>query len=505
MSCSTARPFPEETHMATEISQTAPAIPKPAVDAGIPYELFLDCVHCGLCTAACPTYLELGTEMDSPRGRIYLMRAVTDGRLDLTHEVRRHLELCLDCRSCETACPSGVQYGRLIEPFRVAMEQVPSAAAAAGSRTDSKTHDWFHRLVLFGLFPYPRRVRLATAPARLAQVLGLDRLLDRVGAFRLLPPRLRQLQAMLPPFRFFSPRLPEMLPAHGKRRARVALFTGCIGDVVFRETNWATARVLQANGCDVLVPRAQVCCGAIHYHAGHELPALGLMAQNCRALDAAAVDAIIVNVAGCGSMLKDYGHVAQEVARRASSVHGSGREGHQNADGHGMPAPRSERDTQDLRRSTPDSGLATLFASKVRDITEFLVELGPVRPTGELRIRATYHDACHLVHAQRIRTQPRQLLEMIPGLELVPLEESELCCGAAGTYNLTEPEMAERLAARKELHIAATAAQAVFTANAGCLMQIGRRIRAARRPIWVAHPVEALDLSYRGKPVPVVR
>jgi glycolate oxidase iron-sulfur subunit len=500
---------------------------KSGVDALISYELFLDCVHCGLCTAACPTYLESGNENDSPRGRIYLMRGITDGRIELTGEVRRHLELCLDCRSCETACPSGVQYGRLIEPFRIAMERTPEITPlsplvgrgvggegpelagrdstaphpyplpAGGQRghalesAASKTHDWFHRFVLFGTFPHPRRVRLALAPARLAQVTGLDWLLDKIGLFKRLPARLRQLHDMLPRFRFFSPRLPEFLPAQSKRRARVALFTGCVGDVIFRETNWATARVLQANGCDVVVPRGQVCCGAIHYHSGNEPPALALMAQNCAAFNLQDVDAIIVNVAGCGSMLKDYGEIVERAAlsvERQKTSHDSSLTGHT------------------VLPSTPqrlNAQRATHFASKVRDISEFLVELGPVAPLGELPIRATYHDACHLVHAQRIRTQPRQLLEMIPGLELVPLEESDICCGAAGTYNLTEPEMAERLAERKQRHIEATGAQAVFTANAGCLLQIGRKIRQARLPIWAAHAIDALDLSYRREPPPM--
>jgi glycolate oxidase iron-sulfur subunit len=427
------------------------------VDAGIPYDLFLDCVHCGLCTAACPTYLETGNENDSPRGRIYLMRGATDGRIDLSPDVRRHLELCLDCRSCETACPSGVQYGRLIEPFRVAMEQ-------SGDAARPKTGDWFHRLILFGLFPYPGRVRWAVAPARLAQVLGLDWLLGKLGVYGLLPARLRQLHDMLPRFRFFTRRLPELLPATGRRRARVALFTGCVGDALFRETNWATARVLQANGCEVVVPRSQVCCGAIHYHAGQAEPALDFLRANCRAFDPAGVDAIVVNVAGCGAMLKDYAHIAAQAGVEPES--------------------------------------ADRFTAKVRDISEFLVELGPVPPPGALPLTATYHDACHLAHAQRIRTQPRRLLELIPGLKLLPLAETEVCCGAAGTYNLTEPEMSERLAQRKQANIRATGAEAVFTANIGCLMQIQRKLRETESRMWAAHPIEALDLSYRGLRAP---
>ena len=441
-------PLPTETHTAAEAGQNAaPGRANPG--QGIDYELFLDCVHCGLCTSACPTYLELGNENDSPRGRIYLMRAVTDGRLELGDEVRRHLELCLDCRACETACPSGVQYGKLIEPFRVAMEQ-----SAPGK---AKTDDWFHRLVLFGTFPYPGRLRAALAPARLAQRLGLLRAAERIGLLKLLPARLQQLVAMLPPASKRQPRLPDFLPAMGTRRARVALFTGCVGDVMFRPTNWATARVLQQNGCDVLVPRAQQCCGAIHYHAGSSEPALGMADANVAAFNADDVDAVIVNVAGCGSMLKDYGH-------------------HWPGDGQPQRAA---------------------LADKVRDVSEFLDELGLVDPPGTIELVATYHDACHLAHAQKVREAPRRLLSKIPGLELRELGESEVCCGAAGTYNLTETEMAGRLAQRKMANIRATGAAAVVTANAGCLLQIAREARAQGLDLPVVHPIDLLDKSYR--------
>lgn len=422
-------------------------------ESGVKYENFLDCVHCGLCTSACPTYLELGTEMDSPRGRIYLMRAVTDGRAELNQEVTRHLELCLDCRSCETACPSGVQYGRLIEPFRVAMEkQNPKA----------KTNDWFHRWILYPLFPHPMRLRLALAPARLMQWLGLDRWVERMGIPAWLPAQLRHMYAMLPRLRPREPALPLRLPAKGTRRATVALFTGCVGEAMFHHANWATARVLRENGCDVLIPRGQTCCGAIHYHSGAEQPAIERAIQNAHALDLDAVDAVIVNVAGCGAMLKEYDHLR-------------------------LPPEHAER----VKR----------FSRKVRDISEFLMELGPIPPKGPLPLRATYHDACHLCHAQQVRVQPRRLLELIPGLELVPLEESDICCGAAGTYNLTESEMAERLVARKVGHIRDTRPQALFAANAGCLLHISRRLRQEGQNLWTGHPVEALDRAYRGEPL----
>ena len=420
--------------------------------AGIDYERFLDCVHCGLCTAACPTYVELGDENDSPRGRIYLMRAVTDGRLDLTPDVRRHLELCLDCRACETACPSGVQYGRLIEPFRVAMEQM-------GEADERKTDDWFHRWVLFRLFPYPERLRKALWPARVAQKLRLDRLASATGLLKLLPIRLRQLVEMLPPPQPDEGPLPEVLPPIGRKRATVGLFTGCVGDVLFRHVNWATARVLQHNGCEVRVPRTQACCGAIHFHAGNDPPARELAQMNMAAFGDAELDAVVVNVAGCGSMLKDYGH-------------------------HWHDGRTVER---------------TAFAARVRDVTEFLDELGIVPPKHPVKVKATYHDACHLAHAQKIVDAPRRLLAQIPGLDVRPLKESELCCGAAGTYNLTEPEMAGRLSRRKLDNIRQTGASVVVTANAGCILQIAREARRQGEVLQVVHPIELLDQSYRGQ------
>jgi glycolate oxidase iron-sulfur subunit len=413
----------------------------------IDYELFLDCVHCGLCTSACPTYVELGTEMDSPRGRIYLMRGVTDGRLPLDDTVRRHLDLCLDCRACETACPSGVQYGKLIEPFRVDMQRLGPTAAS--------TLPWWQRFVLFSVFPYAARARLALWPVRLMQRLGLDRWLER-----LLPERMRQMQAILPRLKPRGPEIPELLPAKGKRRARVALFTGCIADAIFHDVNWATARVLQENGCEVWTPRTQVCCGALHHHSGLEDEAIRFARTNSKVFADPSIDAIIINVAGCGSTLKDYAHILE---------------------------------------NTSAAKLGDTFTKKAKDVSEFLMELGPVPPRHPLNLRATYHDACHLCHAQQIRKQPRQLLEMIPGLKLVPLNETELCCGAAGSYNLTQPEMAERLGERKANNILDTQPEAVFTANAGCLLQIAKHLRDRDLKIWVAHPVEALWRSYGGQ------
>ena len=426
-------------------------------DAGIDYELFLDCVHCGLCTSACPTYVELGDENDSPRGRIYLMRAVTDGRMPLDAKVKGHLDLCLDCRACESACPSGVQYGKLIEPFRMHMERSGANANDLG---------WFKRFLLFQVTPYAGRMRAALAPARLLQWTGLDWLLTKMGAFRLLPRSMRQFHDMLPPLRRHYGKLPELLPAEGKRRARVALFTGCAGDAFFPATTVATAKVLQKNGCDVWIPRSQVCCGALHYHSAKEEPARAFAQQNCATFLGETIDerwkdldAIVVNAAGCGAMLKDYGHF----------LHAG---------------------------SFAEQGAA--MAKKTKDISEFLMELGPIAPTHPLKLKATYHDACHLCHGQQIRKQPRQLLELIPGMQLVPLNESEICCGAAGSYNITQPEMAERLGQRKAKNLLATGADAIFTSNVGCLIQIRRYLRAEKPNIRIAHPVDALWASYCG-------
>ncbi len=418
----------------------------------IDYSLYQQCVHCGLCTASCPTYVELGDENDGPRGRIYLMRTVADGRIPASEVVRRHVGLCLDCRACESACPSGVQYGKIVEPFKVALAQ---------SAEKADRPSLIQRIILEHLFPYANRVKLALEPARFFQRWGVLDWFDKVGLTSLLPPTLRKLHAMLPRLADRpAPPLPEVMPPVGAKRARVALFLGCVADAMFPETNAATARVLRHNGCEVVVPPGQGCCGAIHYHSGIEGPALELARANLEAFDPDQFDAIIVNAAGCGAMLKDYGHLLHE--ERAES-----------------------------------------FVAKVRDVSEFLVELGAIRPTHEVPLKLTYHDACHLCHGQQVRSQPRQLLAMIPGVELLPLEESELCCGAAGTYNLTQPEMSERLGRRKLDRIEATGAEAVAVGNVGCILQIARQVKERGCPIEVAHPVDLLDRAYG--PIPSER
>ena len=416
----------------------------------VEYGLYQDCVHCGLCTASCPTYVMTGDENDSPRGRIYLMRAVVDGRAQASEKVRNHLGLCLDCRACESACPSGVQYGKLIEPFKVALEL---------SAKGNEKPPILLRLMLKHLFPYANRMKLALIPARIGKATGLLNLLESTGLILLLPKTLQRMQAMLPTkMPLFPPKdLASKLSPVGPRRAKVALFTGCVTEAMTPETNQATARVLQHNGCEVDVVHGQVCCGAVSYHSGDEMSAKSFMRQNLKAFDPSKYDAIIMNAAGCGAMLKDYAH---------------------------------------LMHHDSEAEQAKAFTAKVKDISEFLVTLGPVKPKNRIDIQATYHDACHLCHGQQIRNQPRQLLGMIDGLELKPLEETEICCGAAGTYNLTQPEMSHKLGQRKAEFIESTGATMVATGNIGCQLQIQKHLHDRGNHSDVVHPVQLLDQAY---------
>lgn len=420
---------------------------------GVEYGRFLDCIHCGLCLSACPTYEELGTEMDSPRGRIYLMRAVTDGRLPVDDAVQTHLDLCLNCRACETACPSGVKYHQILEPFR----------AGLARRHGGTSLPWLQRMALRHVLPFRRRSRLALAPLRMAEKLGLAGLGRRLGLSRLLPRAARAMHETLPPLESAGPALPEFLPAEGPRRARVVLLLGCVADAVYPQTNRATAEVLQKNGCDVIIPRAQQCCGALDHHDHNEARAVAFARANVSACGfgpgGEEPDAVISNAAGCGAMLKEYG----SIFRDADFAEAAGR-----------------------------------FATKVRDVSEFLMQLGPVAPKRSVPLHATYHDACHLRHGQQIAVEPRKLLAMVPGLTLTPLDETELCCGAAGSYNLTQPAMAERLGRRKADRILATGADAVIAGNVGCLLQIARYVRQSRPDFAVLHPMDVLRRAYGG-------
>lgn len=449
-------PFTKTKPTLGEIDAGAGKDGRQVVAARIDPKVLQSCVHCGLCTAACPTYTELGNENDGPRGRIYLMRLVREGQLPLDERVRRHWQLCLDCRACETACPSGVRYGRLIEPVHLALDELERRERPLAR------WDWFRELVLFRIFPFRDRIRLAIWPVRLLQKLGIYDFLERLGLWRLLPGRVGRMITLVPPPTAQGPRLPRFLPAVGRRRARVAFFVGCVADAMFRDVHWATLRVLQQNGCDILIPPGQGCCGAIHYHNGDPVGARRLADANVAAFDLDEIDAIVVNHAGCGAMLKEYGLHWQDTKQQA-------------------------------RRR---------FAAKVQDVNEFLDKLGLTPPSGRIEAVAVYHDACHLAHAQKVVEAPRRLLRKIPGLVLKQLPESEICCGSAGVYNLNHPDLAGRLGDRKLQNILSTGAQIVLASNAGCLLQIQREVRQHQAPLRVMHPMTLLDLSYREEPLP---
>ncbi|MCA8983916.1 MAG: heterodisulfide reductase-related iron-sulfur binding cluster [Planctomycetaceae bacterium] len=435
----------------------APSLPADNPMRGfVPHQQLLSCIHCGLCTSSCPTYLETGNENDSPRGRIHLMRGVEEGRIELTATVRGHLDLCLDCRSCETACPSGVKYGQLIETFRVSDREKQTQAGKPAAT-------WFEKLVLHELFPNRHRLERLLWPAWLMQQLGLDWLIEKTGLLRLLPLPLQRMQRMLPRLRKNEPNLPREIRHLGPvRRARVGLFLGCVSDAMFRHVHWATVRVLQHAGCDVLVPDRQQCCGAIEFHSGQRSAATERAKRNLSAFAEFQLDAILVNVAGCGAMLKEYSHLA----------------------------PCEETDASLHARLQQ-------FAGKVQDINEFLAGLNP-GPLQPLPLRVVYQDACHLRHAQQIEREPRHLLRHIPELELLDIPEANICCGAAGSYNLQQPEMSDQLGERKIQWILSRGPEVIATANAGCALQLQALLKQRGLKIPVVHPVELLDASQRG-------
>src|ERR1700730_17650435 len=395
-------------------------------------ELIDKCVHCGFCLPVCPTYVLWNEEMDSPRGRIYLMKMVADGTANINETWVNHFDACLGCMACVTACPSGVEYGKLIEATRAQIER---------RYTRSAPEKMFRRL-LFSIFPHPDRLRALLLPLRLYQKAGLQSLVRRAGIPKLLPARFRAMEALLPQVPA-QETLPELIPAQGERRRRVGLLLGCVQRVLFPQVNAATARVLAAEGCEVVVPAAQPCCGALLVHAGEEEQAVQLARQTIDAFENAQADAVIINAAGCGSNVKEYGHL--------------------------------------LRDDPHYAGRAKAFAAKCRDISEFLVGLEPRATCRALRLRVAYHDACHLQHAQGIRMQPRALLRRIPQLELLEIPEAAICCGSAGIYNLLQPQAAAQLGDRKASHVAALNADMVVSGNPGCLLQLKPGLPRARR------------------------
>lgn len=415
-----------------------------------PLEPLMDkCVHCGFCLPACPSYILLGRETDSPRGRIYAMRAGLEGRVEMSSTVVEHFDTCLGCMACETACPSGVKYAPLIEQTRAAIEE--RHPRSAGER-------WF-RALLFQTLPYATRLRLLGVPLLLAGGLRRSKLLQR-----LLPSRLAPMLALAPDVsaKALSEETPAFTPAVGQRRSRVGLVTGCVQRAYFSPVNQATARVLAAEGCDVTAPAGQGCCGALGLHAGDPEQARTFARRLIAEFERVEVDVIAVNAAGCGSAMKDYGHLFA-----------------------GDPA-WAER--------------AAAFSRKVKDVSEVLAALGPSRATRQpLEARVAYHDACHLAHAQGVRSQPRALLAAIPGVTLLTVPEAEVCCGSAGIFNLTQPAMAQELGQRKAQHLADTNPDVVVTSNPGCMLQIQASARSRGHRYRVMHIMELLDASITGR------
>jgi glycolate oxidase iron-sulfur subunit len=436
------------------LGAVAPARGDPAFDEHHPpaLDLISDCVHCGFCLPTCPTYVLWGEEMDSPRGRIYLMKEGLDGE-PLTDSMVAHFDRCLGCMACVTACPSGVRYDRLIEDTRQQVERRhPRSARERALRT-----------AIFRLFPYPKRLRLLRGPLRAYQASGLQRLVAATGLLPRLAPTFAALDSLAP--RLARPeRLPQRLPAQGRKRATVGMLTGCVQSTFFPDVNAATARILTAEGCDVVVlPDRQGCCGALSVHNGRESEAQRFARELIDAFDDAGIDYFVVNAAGCGSSLKEYGVL--------------------------------------LRDDPAYAERAAAFAATVRDLSEVLVELGPVAPRHPLPVTVAYHDACHLAHAQGIRAQPRQLLRGIPGLELREIADPEICCGSAGVWNILNPEPAARLGERKARDVVATGARLLVTANPGCLMQVAAGVRRVGGSIGIAHTALVLDASICALPV----
>jgi glycolate oxidase iron-sulfur subunit len=429
------------------------------------YRKLMECVHCGLCLPTCPTYAELGVEMDSPRGRIYLMRAVAEGKLALSEAYQRHISLCLGCRACETACPSGVQFGQVLEGARAQIEQ-------AGAPQYPPLAKWLRWLAFKGILPRPLVLRTLGNLLLLYQASGLRALMHHPAVTRWLPARLVGLDQLLPtlPKRAYRVRLRELTPAQGERRGRVGFVSGCVMPIFFAHINDATVQLMSANGFEVITPGAQRCCGALHAHAGEREEARRLARQNIEAFAEARVDWIVVNAAGCGAMLKEYHEL--------------------------------------LHHDALLSGAAKQFSERVLDVSQFFARFPFRGPLGELRLRVAYDDPCHLLHGQRVKEEPRRLLRAIPGLELLDVKEADWCCGSAGIYNLVHPELSHQILTRKMRHIAAVTPDVIATGNPGCLLQIGIGAKQQGLTAPVVHPIELLhwaSLVAQGKRMPFRR
>ena len=409
-----------------------------------------DCVHCGFCLPACPTYVLWNEEMDSPRGRIYMIKKAADGESPLDSRFKLHMDNCLGCMACMTACPSGVEYDKLIEPTRAQIERnIPRSFS-----------ERLFRRMIFATFPHPSRLRLLAIPLLVYQKSGLRALVRASGVMKLLPKQMAAMESLLPEVRRRQRVSGTVSPKSAARR-RVGMLSGCVQQVFFSHVNAATARVLAAEGCEVVIPEEQGCCGALMVHSGLESEAVTLAKRMIAIFEQANVDTIVINSAGCGSTMKEYGH---------------------------------------LLRDYPEwAGRAATFSAKCKDIAEILCELEPQSARHPLKLRVAYHDACHLQHAQGVREQPRSLLGGIPELQVAEIPEGSLCCGSAGVYNLLQPETANQLGDRKVDNLLTTGAEAVLSANPGCLLQLMNGLRRrGMKEMPAFHMVELLDASIRG-------
>jgi glycolate oxidase iron-sulfur subunit len=418
-------------------------------------KLIDSCVHCGFCLANCPSYRVIGKEMDSPRGRIYLMDAINEGDIALNSATVQHFDSCLGCLACVTTCPSGVQYDKLISATRHQVER----------NYERSFSDKLLRKLIFSLFPNPDLLRILLVPLWVYQKSGLQQLVRATGLVKRISPNLAAMDSMLPNItaKSFQDNLLDVMPAQGKTRYRVGMILGCVQRLFFSPVNEATVRVLTANGCEVVIPKNQGCCAALPEHQGQTAQAKALARQMIDSFTDTNVDAVIINAAGCGHTLKEYGHILEE-----------------------DPEYRDK---------------AKEFAAKVRDVQEFLATVGltaHLSPLSDRPLTLVYQDACHLLHGQKISVQPRQLLQQIPGVKLREPIDAALCCGSAGVYNLLQPEVAEELGRQKVQNLRNTGADLIASANPGCTLQISKHLQQQDQQISIMHPMELLDYSIRG-------
>lgn len=418
-------------------------------------KLIDSCVHCGFCLSTCPSYRVIGKEMDSPRGRIYLMDAINKGEIALNSATTEHFDSCLGCLACVSTCPSGVEYDKLISATRHQVER---------NYPRSLPERLFRKLI-FSFFPYPKLLRFLLIPLFIYQRLGLQKLVRGTGLLERISPRIAAMESILPAItlKSFQDNFPTVIPAQGKKRYRVGVILGCVQRLFFSPVNEATVRVLTANGCEVVIPKSQGCCAALPEHQGQTAQAKALARQMIDSFEDAEVDFVVINAAGCGHTLKEYGHILA--------------------------------DDPEYREK------AEKFAAKVKDANEFLVSVAltaKLSPLTDEPLTMVYQDACHLLHGQKISVQPRQLLRKIPGVKLREPIDAALCCGSAGVYNMLQPEVADELGKQKAQNLLNTGAELITSANPGCSLQISKHLKSQGKDIEIMHPMELLDYAIRG-------